>query len=282
MITCPYCRTANTDDEHRCRRCGRRLSGPLSDTASHVAPIRVYGALAAAPTPARRSQTVERARSPEPPAQDVLFSLREPRKVIPFESAAGTLAKAQTRAPRRSLPRPADTQQSLDFVQPALPPARKLKTTVDAVIYCDAPVAAKMHRALAASLDASMVLIAFGAFLLSFHLLGGECTLDATGLSVLGGAFATIAFFYHLIWLVAQCDTPGRRWMRLRLTNFDGFPPDAVQRVVRFAGTCLSLASLGIGVLWAVMDEESLTWHDHISKTFLTVRDRPSNFVRQR
>jgi len=32
----------------------------------------------------------------------------------------------------------------------------------------------------------------------------------------------------------------------------------------------LSLCSLGLGLVWALVDEESLTWHDHISKTFPT------------
>lgn len=285
MITCHYCRATNTDDEHRCRRCGRRLEGAAGGTASEAHPIHVQGALAAAPAPVRRPPAPRRTPTVEGPAQHVLFNLREPRKVIPFESAAGVQprpAAPRAGSRRAPTPRPPDTQQKLDFLPPAPPAARKLKTTVEAVIYCDAPVAAKMHRALAAALDASMVVIAFGVFLLSFHLLGGEIVLDTTGFAVLAGAFAAVAFFYHLLWLVGQCDSPGRRWMHLRLTNFDGFPPDATQRAARFVGACLSLASLGIGVLWAVMDEESLTWHDHISKTFLTVRDRPSNFVRQR
>lgn len=285
MKTCQYCRATNMDDEHRCQRCGRRLEGTAGGTASEANPIRVQGALATAPAPVRQFPAPERAPVERGPAQRALFNVREPRKVIPFESAAGARSRAAAprTAPRRApTPRAPDTQQELDFLPPAPPAARKLKTTVEAVIYCDAPVAAKMHRALAAALDASMVLIAFGLFLVSFHWLGGEIVLDTTGISVLGGAFAAVAFFYHLLWLVARCDPPGRRWMALRLTNFDGFPPDASQRVARFVGACLSLASLGIGVLWAVVDEESLTWHDHISKTFLTVRDRPSNFVRQR
>ena len=32
----------------------------------------------------------------------------------------------------------------------------------------------------------------------------------------------------------------------------------------------LSLLPGGIGYLWALMDEERLTFHDHISETFLT------------
>jgi len=51
---------------------------------------------------------------------------------------------------------------------------------------------------------------------------------------------------------------------------------------LRFAATWLSFCSGGLGLLWAVADEENLTWHDHISKTFPTIRDVPGTFVKQR
>ena len=78
-------------------------------------------------------------------------------------------------------------------------------------------------------------------------------------------------------------DSPGKRWTHLRLTNFDGYPPDRMpHRLVRWAASTLSVAAVAAGVLWAMVDEESLTWHDHISKTFLTLREPESNFFRQR
>lgn len=287
MMTCHYCRATNSEDEHRCRRCGRRLSGPMSETMSESRGISVQGALATAPAPVpiRRQEPVEPPPAPRHPTQRLLFNMRDGGNVIPFESRMGAPVApkpARTHTRRPAARRAPDTQQSLDFLPPAPQAARKLKTTVDAVIYCDAPVAAKMHRAVAAALDASMVLIAFGVFLLTFHLSGGDFLLDPASMTVFGLALGGVALFYHLVWIVARCDTPGRRWMHLRLSNFDGFPPDPMQRIVRFAGTCLSLAALGTGILWSVVDEESLGWHDHISKTFLTLRDQESNFVRQR
>ena len=50
--------------------------------------------------------------------------------------------------------------------------------------------------------------------------------------------------------------------------KLDGF----TGRIVRQFAGILSLASAGVGLLWALVDEESLTWHDHISKTFPTTR----------
>jgi uncharacterized RDD family membrane protein YckC len=62
------------------------------------------------------------------------------------------------------------------------------------------------------------------------------------------------------------------RWAQLRLSTFDGFPPDRWQRMVRFVASCLSRCTL-LGLLWSLADEESLAWHDHISRTFPTPRD---------
>jgi uncharacterized RDD family membrane protein YckC len=58
----------------------------------------------------------------------------------------------------------------------------------------------------------------------------------------------------------------------LRFINFDGSPIDRRERAIRFAAACLSFFSAGLGVLWSLADEEGLTWHDHMSKTFPTIR----------
>src|ERR1700685_2689227 len=39
-MECRYCQAANADDEHRCRRCGRRLrGGPVYTGSSAAAPV---------------------------------------------------------------------------------------------------------------------------------------------------------------------------------------------------------------------------------------------------
>ena len=62
------------------------------------------------------------------------------------------------------------------------------------------------------------------------------------------------------------------RWTSLALINFDGQAPTRKQRLARTASGFLSLAAGGLGLVWSLVDEETLTWHDHISKTFLTPR----------
>ncbi|MDQ6708606.1 MAG: RDD family protein, partial [Acidobacteriota bacterium] len=177
---------------------------------------------------------------------------------------------------------PPVSQSTLDFLPPAPAGPRKLKTSVEAVIYCNDPVAAPMHRLIASALDASMILSALGIFSAIFYFLVGTLVWDSLTIVVFGAAFILIALFYGLIWAMSARETAGMSWTHLRLINFDGFPPDARSRALRMAGGWLSFCSGTIGLWWALVDEENLTWHDHMSKTFPTFRESNSSFVQQR
>jgi uncharacterized RDD family membrane protein YckC len=152
---------------------------------------------------------------------------------------------------------------------------------VEAVIYCEAPVATSLHRAVAGALDWAMVLIGYGLFLATYLLMGGEISLDRLNLMVFGGALLLLAFTYGCVFAIACSETPGMRWTHLRITTFDGFRPELRQRLLRFAGSCLSLCTV-VGLLWSLADEESLTWQDHISRTFPTPRELDSQIVLHR
>lgn len=116
-------------------------------------------------------------------------------------------------------------------------------------------------------------MIAFGLFLLTFHFLGGAFgKVDIYGVLGFGGAFLSIAMFYGLLWVLCGSETAGARWTGLRLISFDGTSINRQERTLRFVAACLSFLSAGLGVLWSLADEESLTWHDHMSKTFPTIR----------
>jgi len=171
---------------------------------------------------------------------------------------------------------------NLEYLQPAPAAPRTLKTTVEASIYCDAQVAAPMHRSVAVILDAAMVFIGCGIFLSIFLLFGGNVRVDRFDMIMFGTALVLIVMLYGMLFAVAGRETAGQNWTELRLINFDGLPPDGMCRVLRFFGSWLSFCACGIGVLWSLLDEENLTWHDHMSKTFLTMREADTTFVRQR
>src|SRR5436305_7346941 len=88
-MTCNYCRYSNSGDEHRCRRCGRRLGEAV---APSTLPTLADGANALAPEPARlrpaphpsMDASVATLAPPAPRgAQTSLFGA-ESQNVIPF------------------------------------------------------------------------------------------------------------------------------------------------------------------------------------------------------
>lgn len=288
-MICAYCGSRIGESEHRCRRCGRRPEDvPLGPFSTHP----TDGALATAPDlraphappPMGNPTTVEKRPDLARAVQGTLFAARPASNVIPFESYFGARTEARPRPPvagprkpvakpatRRPASRTAEFQGSLDFVPVSSTAPRTLGTTVEAVIACESPVATALHRAVAAALDWSMVLIGYGLFVLAFLLAGGGFVFNRTNTMLYAGTLPLVAFTYGLVWTIAGTETPGMRWAQLRLTTFEGFPLTARQRTLRFAGSCLSLCTV-IGLLWSLADEESLTWQDHISRTFPTPR----------
>jgi uncharacterized RDD family membrane protein YckC len=269
-MQCRYCQALNDADERRCQRCGRRLSlRPATDTM----PISTSTAPALERLPGAHPIELP-APSPHLNYQPYLFrdSSNGP-KVIPIPTltpmrpkegdAAPVKRPRQNKNPRRG----SDSQQSLDFHGTHKP----IKTQVEAVIYCDAPVALPAHRAIAAAFDAAMILCAVALFLAIFFVSGGVIAFTKQNIPFFLGVGVLMALFYRLLWCLADGDTPGMRFAGLRLVDFDGRRPDREQRGMRQIAGILSFVSAGLGLVWALGDEESLTWHDHISKTFPTV-----------
>jgi uncharacterized RDD family membrane protein YckC len=288
-MTCNYCGSRNGVGEHRCRRCGRRpddiLNVNVGALATKLQPApQVELVEAAEESPRSLSRTPNLARAVQRP----LFQEKPDSKIIPFESYAAPAPRTKSPAPQRAAAKPSvrrsrvsEDQGKLDFL-PALPPApRKLGTTVDAVIVCEAPVATPLHRAVAAAIDWALVLIAYGIFLLGYFVGGGEFVANRLNYLVFGAALAAIALTYGLMYAIAGSETPGMKCAHLRLTTFDGFKPDGKQRLYRLLGSSLSLCTV-LGLAWSLADEESLGWQDHISRTFPTPREVETLTFRRR
>lgn len=194
------------------------------------------------------------------------------QQVVPIPVLRGSDARDTMKPPRqrRTGRKVHADQQSLDFAAP------KVRTALEAVIYCDAPVASPVHRMVAVALDASMILMAVGMFMVTFQFVGPFLGVDAgvSGRTVplLAGIAAAFGFLYYGLFALANGDTPGMMWAQLELKDFDGQRPGRRQRVRRLFAKGLSVLAAGLGLLWALVDEESLTWHDHISRTFPTPR----------
>jgi uncharacterized RDD family membrane protein YckC len=135
------------------------------------------------------------------------------------------------------------------------------------------PVASIDERRLAALIDFACLLFAYGGFLMLFSSLGGRFTLDKLSAAVYAASFATVYVQYFALFTVFGGTTPGMMMRSLQVVSFSGEPPTPSQMLLRSAGYILSAGTLFLGFLWAIWDEEELTWHDRLSRTYLAVAE---------
>lgn len=136
------------------------------------------------------------------------------------------------------------------------------------------PVAPLRLRVLGHLLDFALILSAWLAFLAPVKLLAGAVVFNRF---LLGGCLAAglgLALLYGVIFLYLAGATPAMRCLGLRLVNFDGQPASRPERLWRFLGAIASAGSFLLGFVWAAVDDERFSWHDRISKTFLTPTSR--------
>jgi uncharacterized RDD family membrane protein YckC len=219
--------------------------------------------------------------------QQALFPMpaSDPR-VIPFDSLTSHAQRESIRARAAELSRPAPLksekveaprararrtssaeQRRLDFsahgqFAPHPPPSS---------IICDAPVAPPALRAQAAIIDSAIVGLAGGIVAALFAFAGVRIPLQKSMLPFLAAAVITIPLFYKLLWTCMGRDSIGMQRAGLQLVDFDGRLPSQARRYQRLLGSLLSVLAAGVGIVWAVVDEDGLTWHDHISSTFPTI-----------
>jgi uncharacterized RDD family membrane protein YckC len=132
------------------------------------------------------------------------------------------------------------------------------------------PVASLADRVMAAFLDGAFLLLAYSGFFLFFTAFGGQFTSSKLTAAVGLATFSIFYFQYFALFTVLAGATPGMMLRGLRVTAFSGEPPALRQLLLRSLGYLFSAASFLLGFLWAYWDEDSLTWHDRLSRTYLT------------
>jgi len=133
------------------------------------------------------------------------------------------------------------------------------------------PVASIDDRRLAAVIDLFCLFFAYGGFLLLFGSLGGQFTLSKLTAAVYATTFAIVYLQYFALFTIFGGTTPGMMMRGLQVVSFSGEPPTPRQMILRTAGYLLSAGTFFMGFLWAMWDEDELTWHDRLSGTHLSV-----------
>jgi uncharacterized RDD family membrane protein YckC len=124
-------------------------------------------------------------------------------------------------------------------------------------------------RCMATLVDLALIvgLTCAGVAGIAGHLPHGSAT-KMVEMAGVGGLFLTGLAYYAFFLLVAM-STPGMMYARIGLCTFDDEHPTRTQLRGRLGACMVSLLPVGLGMAWAIFDEDHLTWHDRISRTYL-------------
>jgi len=89
----------------------------------------------------------------------------------------------------------------------------------------------------------------------------------AAELGAIGALFLTAAL-YNAFFLMMARATPGMRYAHIALCTFDDENPTPEQIRNRLVAMLLSLLPVGLGMAWAIFDDDRLCWHDRLSRTY--------------
>jgi uncharacterized RDD family membrane protein YckC len=142
---------------------------------------------------------------------------------------------------------------------------RAMQAAVDATPLRPAPLE---DRIMAALVDAALSFAGFLVFVFVFS----SCTAHppAGRTAVVAGFVALLTTFIAYQWLFFRFgeSTPGMMYARIALCTLNDDNPTRPAMQRRVGALLLSALPLGLGLLWAVFDEDHLGWHDRISGTY--------------
>ena len=95
----------------------------------------------------------------------------------------------------------------------------------------------------------------------------GQMTLQTAAISA-AAVLGILTLLYHLLFFTLAEATPGMRYARIALCTFADDNPTRTAMRRRILATVLAACPLGIGFLWAWLDEDGLGWHDRISRMY--------------
>jgi uncharacterized RDD family membrane protein YckC len=132
------------------------------------------------------------------------------------------------------------------------------------------PVASLAERRRAGALDLLFLGLTYAGFLGLFRSLGGQLVLEKVDAIVYLAVFYLFYAQYFFLFTTFAGATPGMQLCGLTIVRLDGSLPDTRQLLWRSFGYLLSGATVMLGFLWSLWDEDRFTWQDRISQTYVT------------
>ena len=125
------------------------------------------------------------------------------------------------------------------------------------------------RRLMALSVDSAIIagtLVAVAAFVLDkATVLPSVHSME----QIAAGALALIFALYMMLFYAVAPLTPGMKYAGIRVCTFDGLMPTRAQRWNRLGAMLLSVLPAGLGLAWSLFDDDNLSWHDRLSKTYI-------------
>ena len=176
-------------------------------------------------------------------------------------------ASAQTRAASGEVRHLID-----DMVAKRNSPMRTLEVSARAVVSPEEEPAGEnklilLSRTLSGMIDLLAVFLCTIGFVMAEDVFSGIEIFDEISFVNSAVVFLTTYFLYSLFFLGAANQTIGMMITHLRLVADSGSRPVFGRILGRCVLFILSVAALGIGLLWGCFDPESRCLHDHLSGT---------------
>lgn len=264
---CPKCSSLLLDDSEKCSFC----EVPIDDGVPVPAAIGVNGSAegeVGESEPEWRREVSRRLH--EYRARRGRLSLSDSQSGLPFHEQPSLTHEEPRERPRA---RPVQRQRQIERVEICIQPELDFANSPDDRAHPQTalvPVAGFPERRLAGLIDAIFLGLTFAGFMGLFLSLHGKISLvktDAVVYLVVGYLFYALYFF---VFTALAGSTPGMQLRGLTIVRLDGSLPDTRQLLWRSFGYLLSGATLMLGFVWAIWDEDHFTWQDRISQTYVT------------
>jgi uncharacterized RDD family membrane protein YckC len=76
------------------------------------------------------------------------------------------------------------------------------------------------------------------------------------------------SLLYQAFFLITMTSTPGMMYAGIAFCTFDDERPTRAQLRKRVTALLASVLPIGLGIAWSIFDEDHLSWHDRISRTY--------------
>lgn len=125
-------------------------------------------------------------------------------------------------------------------------------------------------RAVAGAIDFGITALVYAVFIaVTRTQMPAEFVVDRRVVGIYAAGFLLLLGVYFLLFMISGGQTMGMKSRGLIAVTRDGATLPPPQAILRGFGYLISIFPLMLGFLWAVIDQEHLTWADKVSGTYV-------------